>query len=223
MNPIRQAPLSDTESQDACSTLLLSFHPDPLSSRTNAALAAAADRIPGVSVREIARLYPSGDVDVDAEVAHLLAADRLVMLFPVQWYMPPATFKTWADLVLTRMYFEAYATEGRRMEGKPLLVAATTGAAPDAYGPDGRSLYPLEMLLRPLEAMAYRCGLRWTRPFLLYRAGRLSGGELEQAGDAFATRLRSWALEREAQRRAAAGCAATPSDLGAYRAPLRWT
>src|SRR5215469_7409844 len=120
---LQDKPLSNADLLNTGSTLLLCFHPEPHSSRTNDALAAAAHRIPGVSVRAIASLYPTGEIDVDAEVAQLLAADRLVMLFPVQWYAPPATFKTWADLVLTRMYFEAYETEGRRMEGKRLLVA----------------------------------------------------------------------------------------------------
>jgi putative NADPH-quinone reductase len=173
-----------------CATLLLNFHPDPAASRTIGALAGAAGRVRGVAVREFARLYPSGEVDAEAEVAQLLSADRLAMLFPVHWYAPPSTFNAWADAVLTRMFFSAYETEGRRLKGKPLLVAATVGTAPEDYGPAGRSLYPLEDLLRPLEALAHRCGLSWSPPFLLYRAGRLAPAELGDACEAFAGRLR---------------------------------
>jgi putative NADPH-quinone reductase len=173
-----------------CSTLLLNFHPAPAGSRTIAALSAAAGQVPGVVVREVATLQRSGALDSAAEAAELLAADRLVMLFPVQWYAPPATFKVWADDVLTRMYFDRYETEGRLMEGKPLLVCATVGSVAEAYGPDGRSLYSLEELLRPLEAMAHRCRFRWSPPFLLYRAGRLTQAELDDACEAFVGRLR---------------------------------
>ena len=55
----------------------------------------------------------------------------------------------------------------------------------------GRALYSLEVLLRPLEATAHRCGLSWSRPFLLYRAGRLTAAELAEAGKAFAARVRA--------------------------------
>jgi putative NADPH-quinone reductase len=182
----------EARQQDAGSTLLLNFHPDPRASRANAALAAAARRLPGVAERQIATLYASGAVDAQAEARRLLAADRLVLLFPVHWYAPPATFKAWADAVLTRMFYVEYEAEGRWMEGKPFLVAATVGTGPEDYGRAGRSLYPLEVLLRPLEATAHRCGLVWSKPFLLYRAGRLEAPELDEAGEAFARRLRAW-------------------------------
>jgi putative NADPH-quinone reductase len=54
------------------------------------------------------------------------------------------------------------------------------------------NLYPLEELLRPLEATAHRCGLAWSRPHLLFRANRLSAAELDAAGEAYAARLRRW-------------------------------
>jgi len=172
------------------STLLLNFHPDPASSRANAALAAAARRLPRVRVREMATLG-AGGIDPRAEAERLLAAAAIVWLFPVQWYAPPALFKDWADAVLTRMYFAAYDTEGRRLEGRPLLVAATVGTGQEDYRAAGRALYSLEVLLRPLEATAHRCGLSWSRPFLLYRAGRLTAAELTEAGEAFAARVRA--------------------------------
>jgi putative NADPH-quinone reductase len=210
---------SNAQRQDACSTLVLNFHPDPTSSRANAALADAARRFPGVSVREIATLYASRAVDPQAEARRLLAADRIVLLFPVQWYAPPATFKAWADAVLTRMYYVAYEVEGRRMEGKPLLVAATVGTGPEDYGRSGRSLYPLEVLLRPLEAIAHRCGLVWSKPFLLYRAGRLEPRELTEAGEAFVRRLREWDRETEGSRRAPAKCDAKRGEPAARQTP----
>lgn len=172
-------------------TLILFFHPDPAGSKANAALLAAALPLPGVEVADMARLHPGGVFDTDAEVRRLHQADRLVLQFPVQWYSTPPLLKAWQDAVLSRMFY-ARPEEGERLRGLPVLVAATAGNVPEAYGPAGVNLYPLEELLRPLEASAHRCGLAWSPPHLLFRANRLSPAELETAGEAYAARLRGW-------------------------------
>jgi len=172
-------------------TLILFFHPDPARSQANAALLAAARQLPGVEVADMARLCPDGAFDTEAEVRRLHRADRLVLQFPVQWYSTPPLLKAWQDAVLSRMFY-ARPAEGERLRGLPVLVAATAGNVPEAYGPAGANLYPLEALLRPLEATAHRCSLAWSRPHLLFRANRLSPAEREAAGEAYAARLRGW-------------------------------
>ena len=169
-------------------TLILLFHPALARSCANAALAAAAARLPQTDVVDMQALYPAGAVDVPREVARLLAADRLVLQFPVQWYAAPPLLRAWQDQVLTRMFYVA-PEEGRRLAGMPLLVAATVGNTVAAYAPDGVNLFPLEELLRPLQAMAHRCGLAWTPPFLLHEAGRLDPAALAAAGRRYAGRL----------------------------------
>ncbi|MFC7553309.1 NAD(P)H-dependent oxidoreductase [Pseudoroseomonas wenyumeiae] len=143
-------------------------------------------------------LYPGGAIDVPAEVARLLRARRLVLQFPVQWYAPPPLLQQWQGTVLTRMFYEAPDTEGRRMQGRPLLVAATAGNVPEAYGPGGINLFPLEELLRPLQATASRCALAWSPPFLLHAANRLDEAGLAEAGGRYAARLRRWQAETAA-------------------------
>lgn len=172
-------------------TLILFFHPDPAGSKANAALLAAARRLPGVEVADMTGLHPDGGFDTDAEVRRLHGAERLVLQFPVQWYSTPPLLKAWQDAVLSRMFY-ARPDEGERLRGLPVLVTATAGNVLEAYGPSGVNLYPLEELLRPLEATAHRCGLAWTRPHLLFRANRLSAAELDAAGEAYVTRLRRW-------------------------------
>lgn len=180
-------------------TLILIFHPALAHSRANAALAAAAGRIPGVEVVDVAALYPDGVVDHEAEAQRLLSAKRIVIQFPVQWYSLPISLRAWQDAVLTRMFYLAYEAEGRRLEGTPLLVAASAGNTPEAYGPDGQNGFPLAELLRPLEAMAHRCGLPWAEPVLTYRANRLDDAGLAVAAEAYAARLEGWIAEtREA-------------------------
>lgn len=173
-------------------TLILLFHPDLAHSRANAALVEAAARLPGVEVAHLHALYPDGVIDADAEVARLLSADRIVLQFPLQWYSTPPLLKAWQDVVLTRMFYIDYATEGRRLEGKPILLAVTAGNTAEAYGPGGRNLYPLTDLLRPLEVTANRCGLPWAEPFILFEANKLEASRLEQEGVRYAERLRIW-------------------------------
>lgn len=172
-------------------TLILFFHPDPAGSKANAALLAAARTLPGVEVADMASLWPEGVFDTEAEVRRLQRADRLVLQFPVQWYSTPPLLRAWQDAVLSRMFY-ARPEEGEQLRGLPVLVTATAGNVPEAYGPAGVNLYPLEELLRPLEATAHRCGLAWSRPHLLFRANGLSSAELEAAGEAYAVRLRRW-------------------------------
>lgn len=170
-------------------TLILLFHPAYDRSRANRALSEAAAVRPGVSIVDMQALYPDGVIDADAEVARLIAADRIVLQFPVQWYSTPALLKAWQDAVLTRMFYMAYETEGRLIEGKSLLIAATAGNVAEAYTPAGMNRFPLRELLRPLEATAHRCGLAWQEPFIIYAAHKADAEALQAAGEHYAHRL----------------------------------
>lgn len=173
-------------------TQILMFHDHPNRSRTNRALAEAAASLPGVNVSDMGSLYPAATpIDVDAEVARLLAADRLVIQFPVQWYSTPALLKRWQDEVLTRMYYVRPSEEGDRLKDLPVLVAATAGNVEGAYTAEGINLFPLTELLRPLQSTAHRCGWRWIEPFMLYRANKLTDDELAQAARAYTAYLTS--------------------------------
>jgi putative NADPH-quinone reductase len=180
-------------------TLILLFHPDLGNSRANAALAGAALRQPEVEVIDLYSLYPDGRIDADMEVARLLSADRIVLQFPIQWYSTPALLKAWQDAVLTRMYYMAYETEGRLLEGTPLMIAATAGNMPDAYGPGGANKFTMAELLRPLEATAHRCGLPWQEPFLAYRPDCADDLALHMTSKRYVATLEAW-RRRDMQR-----------------------
>ncbi|WP_043829073.1 NAD(P)H-dependent oxidoreductase [Muricoccus aerilatus] len=174
-------------------TLILLCHPDYPSSRANRALADAARTVPEVEVVHLDALYPDGRIDAGPEVARLIAARRLVLQFPVQWYSTPPLLKSWQDLVLTRMFYVNAEDEGARIAGRPVMVAATAGNRPEAYSESGVNLFPLSDLLRPLQATAHRCALEWQEPFLNFGARSASNTALEAAGQAYAERLRALA------------------------------
>lgn len=176
-------------------TLILLFHPDLARSRANAMLANAAADLPDVEVVDMQALYPDHRIDVDIEVTRLLSADRLVLQFPIQWYSPPPLLNAWQNNVLTRMFYISYETDGRFLEGIPLLVAATAGNVPEAYSPKGVNLFPLADLLNPLRATANRCGLPWALPFLVYAADKLDTEALIREGKRYVGHLKGWREE----------------------------
>lgn len=208
--PITNAPVRSID------TLVLLFHPRFAQSATNRALADAAAAVQGVQVVDVAALYPEGRaIDGDAEVRRLLSARRVVLQFPVQWYSTPPLLKAWQDAVLTRMFYMAYASEGRHLEGMPLLVAATAGNVPEAYAPTGQNLFSLAELLRPLQATAHRCGLPWAEPFLVYRAGKMDVAQLAGEAARYAARLQAWGAGRLADAAASAEWAKRAETLEA--------
>lgn len=173
-------------------TLILMFHPDFAASRANRALHDAAVAVDDVTIVDMAALYPDGRIDIDAEVARLLAADRLILQFPVQWYSTPPLLKAWQDAVLTRMVYLAPRTEGAALVGMPLLVVATAGNVREAYGPGGANLFPLAELLKPLQATANRCGFIWADPHLVYEANRAGPEALAGEAGLYARRISDW-------------------------------
>lgn len=169
-------------------TLILLFHPAYERSRANRALGEAAG-LAGATIVDMQALYPDGVIDTDIEAARLIAAERIALQFPVQWYSTPPLLKAWQDAVLTRMFYLAYESEGRLIEGKPLMIAATAGNVPEAYTPAGQNRFPMRELLRPLEATAHRCGLAWQEPFIIYAAHKADAEALQAAGEHYARRL----------------------------------
>jgi putative NADPH-quinone reductase len=171
-------------------TLVLYFHAEHERSKTNRAMAGAAGALEGVTLVNMGALYPDvRAIDVDAEVQRLLSADRLVLQFPIHWYLPPPLLSAWQNVVLTRMFYIKAEDEGARIKDVPLLVAATAGNTPEAYSPEGVNLFALTDLLKPLHASAHRCGLAWQDPFLVYRANRLDEEGRVEVAAAYAARI----------------------------------
>ena len=177
-------------------TLILVFHRNLAESRANAALAGAARALPGVEVVDMQARYPDGRIDMFTDAADdsamLLGADRIVLQFPIHWYSTPALLKAWQDAVLTRMYYIASDTEGDRLAGTPLMIAATAGNVPEAYRRGGQNHYTIDEILTPLKATAHRCGLPWHPPHLLFDAEGLCDDALAVAAEGYRAALRGF-------------------------------
>jgi putative NADPH-quinone reductase len=180
-------------------TQLLMFHDRPERSRTNRVLLDAVGAIQDITITDMGALYKyPNEIDVDIESARLLSADRLFLQFPIHWYSTPVLLKAWQDQVLTRMYYIDTA-QGEQLNNLPFMVCATAGNFESAYTADGTNGYPLEDLLRPLQATAHRCGWIWADPFLLYRSNKMDDAELGRAAEDYARRVAQWSsVERSA-------------------------
>lgn len=189
-------------------TLILIFHPDLARSTANSALQAAARTVAGTRVVDVQARYPGGVIDMradgEAEARALLDAGRIVLQFPIQWYSTPALLKAWQDAVLTRMYYVHAETEGDRLAGTPLMVAATAGNTPTAYGRRGANHFTMDELLAPLKATAHRCGLPWHPPHLVFRADRLDPADLAAAQESYVHALEAFIAATPTRNRKAA-------------------
>lgn len=177
-------------------TLVLVFHRDLTQSKVNAHLTRAASNLPNVDVIDIKARHPDGEIDMFGKAAEdaqmLLAAERIVLQFPIQWYATPALLKNWIDAVLTRMYYVMAESEGDQLIGTPLMVTATAGNTSEAYSRNGANYYSIDEILTPLKATAHRCGLPWHAPFVLFEAGKLDDAGQASAAERYQTHLRAF-------------------------------
>ena len=175
--------------------LVLHAHPEPGRSVVNAALAAVAGEVEGVTLVDLYRLYPRFKVDVDAEQARLAEHDAVVLLCPFHWYSVPALLKEWMDRTLEFGF--AYGEGGDALAGKTLLVAISAGGAEEAYSAEGHNRFPIRDLLRPLEQTANLCRMRFLPPFVLFAALRAADdGRLDAHVDAWRALLGALAADR---------------------------
>jgi glutathione-regulated potassium-efflux system ancillary protein KefG len=169
-------------------SLVLISHPTLARSRSHVRLLEAIRDLPNVAVRHLESLYPTGRIDVAAEQAAALAAERIVFQFPFFWYSTPPMLKAWQDEVLE--FGWAYGPGGTRLQGKTLQVVLSTGGPPASYQADGYNRYTVQELLRPLEVTAGLVQMSFAPPLILWGVPNIPGldlpGDRSQAIEAFA-------------------------------------
>lgn len=123
--------------------LVLLAHPDIENSQSNRAL-----------LRELER-----------EQTLLCEHGRIVLQFPMYWYSTPPLLKKWQDDVLTCGW--AYGDGGDVLKDKELIVATSIGGHPDVYRAGGRNQFSMSEILRPLQATANICGMKYRPAFVV--------------------------------------------------------
>jgi len=108
--------------------------------------------------------------DVQAELDKLLAADLLILQFPMWWFSMPAILKGWIDRVFV---FGGAYDFGRTWDngvfaGKRAMLSVTASAPELAFAPDGRN-GDMERVLWPIHAgLLALCGYSVMPPFIAH-------------------------------------------------------
>ena len=108
--------------------------------------------------------------DVQAEIDKLMAADFLILQFPMWWFSMPAILKGWIDRIFA--FGQAYDF-GRTWEngvfvGRRAMLAITASAPAAAFMPDGRN-GDMERVLWPIHAgVLALCGYSVLPPFIAH-------------------------------------------------------
>jgi NAD(P)H dehydrogenase (quinone) len=77
--------------------------------------------------------------DIRVELDKLLAADLLILQFPLWWFSVPAIMKGWIDRVLVNgiVYGQGKRFDTGGLKGKRAMLVTSTGCYPEMMEPDG--------------------------------------------------------------------------------------
>ena len=149
--------------------LVVSGHPrlddDSIANKT---IVEELGKLEGYTVDRLDALYPNYEFDVEAEQAKLVAADVIVLQYPVFWYGMPALMQKWMEDVFAHGF--SHGSSGKALVGKKLVVSMTIGAPEEAYGEDA-AVHVADLLLPAKGACAltgmefagyeYTCGVSY--------------------------------------------------------------
>lgn len=148
---------------------------------------------------DVRRAYLTGGLapDIVAEQEKLLAADAVVLQFPLWWYGMPAILKGWFDKVFHSGFaFGKDPATGRRLRfeqgpfaGKRAFVVVTLGDRPRSIGPRGKSGELQEMLFGLLHGTLAYTGMQVLEPLAVPSADFLDSHGYSQVRAQLRTRL----------------------------------
>lgn len=134
-------------------TLMILAHPDIDKSIGNKIISEYAAQH-NVTVRNIAMLYPSFEIDIEAEQQALLNASTIVFQYPLFWYNVPAILKHWIDQVF--QYGFAFGHNGFKLANKNIVVSFTMGSSKKDYPEE-----ILEKILFPFKGLSKYCKMNY--------------------------------------------------------------
>lgn len=156
--------------------LVLFAHPKYEHSDVNHALIQAIEDLDHVHIRDLYELYPDFNINVQLEQEVLFEHEVIIWHHPIYWYSCPPLLKQWIDLVLE--FGWAYGPGGIFLKNKYVMNVVTSGGSKEVYAPEGRNRYTMEEFLRPFEATAYLCLMRYLPHFHIGGTHRITDEEL---------------------------------------------
>ena len=134
--------------------------------------------------------------DVEEEQRKILAADAVILLFPLWWYSMPAIMKGWVDRVWAFGLAYGYQGAGNAYRygeggfaGKRALLAVSVGGPERDYSPRGIN-GPLEQLLFPItHGTLFFPGMQVLPTFAVYGTGGIDAKGIAEATATWRTRV----------------------------------
>jgi len=119
--------------------------------------------------------------DVEAEQKKILAADAVILQFPLWWFGMPAILKGWIDRVYAYGFAYGYKAAGNKfrygdgaLKGKRAMLSVMCGGPEQDYAPRGINA-PLDQLLFPItHGMLFYPGMDVLPTFAVYGTGRIT-------------------------------------------------
>lgn len=127
------------------------------------------------------------DAAVQAQLDRLLAADLLVLSFPMWWFSLPAVLKGWIDRVFVMGALfggEHGFFDGAALAGKRAMLLFTTGGSPEAFQADGAFGAMDTFLFHIHRGMLEFVGYRVLDPVITYGPAHVSDEERAAALEA---------------------------------------
>jgi NAD(P)H dehydrogenase (quinone) len=149
-------------------------------------------------ITESGHAYSTGQqtADVTSEQQKLLAADALILQFPLWWFSMPAILKGWVERVFAFGLAYGYKGEGNRYRygeggfaGKRAILSVAVGGPEKDYSPRGIN-GPLEQLLfHVTHGMLFFPGMDVLPTHAVYGADRMTAADVDAAKTAWRSRL----------------------------------
>lgn len=149
-------------------------------------------------VKESGHSYSSGhqSADIASEQRKMLAADAVILQFPLWWFGMPAILKGWVDRVFAYGLAYGYQDAGNRyrygdgaFKGKRALLSVMVGGPEKDYSPRGIN-GPLEQLLFPItHGTLFFPGMDVLTTHAVYGTGSITAADVAAAKTALRSRL----------------------------------
>ncbi|MBD0415080.1 NAD(P)H-dependent oxidoreductase [Oryzicola mucosus] len=164
---------------------------NPVAGRHDFSTVADPDRFHYQSEQALAASKGSFSDEIRREQERVLAADLLVLQFPLWWGGPPAILKGWFERVLAYGfgYVDGARFDTGLFKGRRALLSVTTGGTTARFGPEGvygevdRVLWQTQRLT--LQYMGYTV----EEPFIAYGTPRIGDEGRKGYLDNLASRL----------------------------------
>lgn len=155
-----------------------------------------AERLSFIAESENAFTHGAQTPDVEEEQRKVLAADAVILLFPLWWFGMPAILKGWIERVWA--YGLAYGYHGKGnahrygeggFAGKRALLAVSVGGPDKDYSPRGIN-GPLDQILFPVtHGTLFYTGMQVLPSFAVYGSGRIDAQRMGEVEDEWRARL----------------------------------